>query len=230
MEKLKKENLKEVNTQFRTWKSGKTWLYSSAVIAFILVGALGTELDVHADGQVLSSAGATGTENTATGGLGSNATAGADNASYANSLQSSITSSNMVVASSLAATSSVASSTTVTSTSNVVLRQDGTSVISNSLGSTAAPTGLPETKNTTNTDGTYSVNSSVNRVDSSASPALGVTNSTALNNNGAIQAGSSANSSTSFDIKQTQIVPSGEPANDILSGGIIHGQLKPLLI
>ncbi|UTG80301.1 KxYKxGKxW signal peptide domain-containing protein [Lactococcus lactis] len=219
MEKLKKENLKEVNTQFRTWKSGKNWLYSSAVIAFILVGALGTELDVHADGQVLSSAGATGTENTATGGLGSNATAGADNASYANSLQSSITSSNMVVASSLAATSSVASSTTVTSTSNVVLRQDGTSVISNSLGSTAAPTGLPETKNTTNTDGTYSVNSSVNRVDSSASPALGVTNSTALNNNGAVQAGSSANSSTSFDIKQTQIVPSGEPANDILSGG-----------
>ncbi|MGF2993943.1 bacterial Ig-like domain-containing protein [Lactococcus lactis] len=219
MEKLKKENLKEVNTQFRAWKSGKTWLYSSAIIAFILVGALGTELDVHADGQVLSSAGATGTENTATGGLGSNATAGADNASYANSLQSSITSSNMVVASSVAATSSVASSTTVTNTSNVVLRQDGTSVISNSLGSTAAPTGLPETKNTTNTDGTYSVNSSVNRVDSSASPALGVTNSTALNNNGAVQAGSSANSSTSFDIKQTQIVPSGEPANDILSGG-----------
>ncbi|MFQ7173254.1 MAG: KxYKxGKxW signal peptide domain-containing protein [Thomasclavelia ramosa] len=39
MEKLKKENLK-VNTQFRTWKSGKNWLYSSAVIAFILVGAL----------------------------------------------------------------------------------------------------------------------------------------------------------------------------------------------
>ena len=113
MEKLKKENLKEVNTQFRAWKSGKTWLYSSAIIAFILVGALGTELDVHADGQVLSSAGATGTENTATGGLGSNATAGADNASYANSLQSSITSSNMVVASSVAATSSVASSTTL---------------------------------------------------------------------------------------------------------------------
>ena len=78
----------QVHENFRTWKSGKKWLYASSILALVVSGGAiaSSSHGVFAD-QVLSTSTdkTTGAENTATGRLGSNATAGADNATVASS-------------------------------------------------------------------------------------------------------------------------------------------------
>jgi LPXTG-motif cell wall-anchored protein len=177
-----KNSTNSANKNFRTWKSGKSWLYASALVAAVAGGIGVSTTTVKADGQILSSTNASGTNNTATGNLGSDASAGADNASYANSV-------------------------TASQGSSAQLLQDGTT-LSN---------GTAETANSENTNGSYAVNVTVsNTADSSLASAWGVstTSSNYLNANGAVQAGSGASSSISFDIKQADSIT----ANNALSG------------
>ena len=78
----------QVHENFRTWKSGKKWLYASSILALLVSGGAiaSSSQSVFADQVLSTSTGkTTGAENTATGRLGSNATAGADNATVASS-------------------------------------------------------------------------------------------------------------------------------------------------
>ncbi|MCT0451123.1 KxYKxGKxW signal peptide domain-containing protein, partial [Lactococcus cremoris] len=78
----------QVHENFRTWKSGKKLLYASSILALVVSGGAiaSSSHGVFADQVLSTSTGkTTGAENTATGRLGSNATAGADNATVASS-------------------------------------------------------------------------------------------------------------------------------------------------
>jgi LPXTG-motif cell wall-anchored protein len=188
------------NGNFRSWKSGKSWLYASAVVAAVAgVGVSVSLPSKDAAAQLLTTVNTAnltgGTDNTATGGLGSDYAAGENNASFAN-------------------------------TTGVLHQDNAATTQSLYAGSaTAKPNGALETNNNTNTAGNYTVNSSLlssaYHFDSTGAINLIVKSGSAtlLNANGAIQAGASAASSVSFDVSQTQQVPKGEPQMDIYSNG-----------
>ncbi|MDR0299222.1 MAG: LPXTG cell wall anchor domain-containing protein [Streptococcaceae bacterium] len=189
--------MKTKNTNFRTWKSGKSWLFAaSTLVAVAGVAAATTVPSTTVSAQLITTStnnnNTGGTDNTATGGLGSDAAAGANNASLA--------------------------------TDTGVLHQDNAQIAQSTYAgsATAAPNGAKETSNITNTAGSYTANST--NLDSSyASSALALAvqsgTGTLLNNAGAIDAGVSAASSVSFDVSQTQQVPKGQPQMDIFSSG-----------
>ncbi|MDR1822264.1 MAG: KxYKxGKxW signal peptide domain-containing protein [Lactococcus lactis] len=191
----------QVHENFRTWKSGKQWLYASSILALVVSGGAiaSSSHGVFADQVLSTSTGKiTGAENTATGGLGSNATAGADNASVANSANT--------VAKSSANPSSYTDAQV--NSSSVVLKQDNNS---------GNPIGAPETSNSQNTNGTggattIGINSSST---ASSGGTINTTSSTNLNSNGAVTAGSGAASQTTVDIKATQSISnSGSTLSD----------------
>ncbi len=191
----------QVHENFRTWKSGKQWLYASSILALVVSGGAiaSSSHGVFADQVLSTSTGkTTGAENTATGGLGSNATAGADNASVANSANT--------VAKSSANPSSYTDAQV--NSSSAVLKQDNNS---------GNPIGAPETSNSQNTNGTggattIGINSSST---ASSGGTINTTSSTNLNSNGAVTAGSGAASQTTVDIKATQSISnSGSTLSD----------------
>ena len=191
----------QVHENFRTWKSGKQWLYASSILALVVSGGAiaSSSHGVFADQVLSTSTGKiTGAENTATGGLGSNATAGADNASVANSANT--------VAKSSANPSSYTDAQV--NSSSAVLKQDNNS---------GNPIGAPETSNSQNTNGTggattIGINSSST---ASSGGTINTTSSTNLNSNGAVTAGSGAASQTTVDIKATQSISnSGSTLSD----------------
>ncbi|MGF2084767.1 KxYKxGKxW signal peptide domain-containing protein, partial [Lactococcus lactis] len=191
----------QVHENFRTWKSGKQWLYASSILALVVSGGAiaSSSHGVFADQVLSTSTGkTTGAENTATGGLGSNATAGADNASVANSANTAAKSS---------ANPSSYTDAQVNS-SSAVLKQDNNS---------GNPIGAPETSNSQNTNGTggattIGINSSST---ASSGGTINTTSSTNLNSNGAVTAGSGAASQTTVDIKATQSISnSGSTLSD----------------
>ena len=78
----------QVHENFRTWKSGKKWLYASSILALLVSGGAiaSSSQSVFADQVLSTSTGkTTGAENTATGRLESNATAEANNATVTSS-------------------------------------------------------------------------------------------------------------------------------------------------
>lgn len=232
---MNKRNLKipenvHVHENFRTWKSGKQWLYASSVLALIVAGGALAAPNVKAD-QLLPGQ-QVGADNTATGSLGSDAGssgAGSNNVSLANSAnnvnyssaQSSAQSS--VVASSSAQSSVVASSSASSNplSANPSSYTDGSVVNSNSS-QLKTDSGVAESSVATNTNGSYAVQDlnsagvAGTATGSSAQASLAVpgssdailkTSDTNLNSNGAVTAGSGASSSVSFDVKDTQQVP-----------------------
>ncbi|WP_249357631.1 KxYKxGKxW signal peptide domain-containing protein [Lactococcus lactis] len=215
---MNKKNLKipenvHVHENFRTWKSGKQWLYASSVLALIVAGGAIAAPSVKAD-QVLPGQ-QTGADNTATGALGSNAGssgAGSNNVSLANSANN--------VNYSSAQSAAVASSSNPLS-ANPSSYTDGSVVNSNSS-QLKTDSGVAENSVATNTNGSYAVqdlNSSgvagtatgssaqASLATPGSSDAILKTSDTNLNSNGAVTAGSGASSSVSFDIKDTQQVP-----------------------
>ncbi|MDN6820780.1 MAG: bacterial Ig-like domain-containing protein, partial [Lactococcus lactis] len=229
---MNKKNLKipeniHVHENFRTWKSGKQWLYASSVLALIVAGGAIAAPSVKAD-QVLPGQ-QTGADNTATGALGSNAGssgAGSNNVSLANSANNVNYSSAQSAAQSSVVVSSSAQSSAVASSSNPLSANpssytDGSVVNSNSS-QLKTDSGVAENSVATNTNGSYAVqdlNSSgvagtatgssaqASLATPGSSDAILKTSDTNLNSNGAVTAGSGASSSVSFDIKDTQQVP-----------------------
>ncbi|WP_270244592.1 bacterial Ig-like domain-containing protein, partial [Lactococcus lactis] len=229
---MNKKNLKipenvHVHENFRTWKSGKQWLYASSVLALIVAGGAIAAPSVKAD-QVLPGQ-QTGADNTATGALGSNAGssgAGSNNVSLANSANNVNYSSAQSAAQSSVVVSSSAQSSAVASSSNPLSANpssytDGSVVNSNSS-QLKTDSGVSENSVATNTNGSYAVqdlNSSgvagtatgssaqASLATPGSSDAILKTSETNLNSNGAVTAGSGASSSVSFDIKDTQQVP-----------------------
>ncbi|MEG1487519.1 bacterial Ig-like domain-containing protein, partial [Lactococcus sp.] len=236
---MNKRNLKipedvHVHENFRTWKSGKQWLYASSLLALIVAGGALAAPSVKAD-QLLPNQ-QVGADNTATGSLGSDAGssgAGSNNVSLANSAnnvnyssaQSSAQSS--VVASSSAqssAQSSVATSSSASSnplSGNPSSYTDGSVVNSNST-QLKTDSGVAENSVATNTNGSHAVqdlnsagvagtatgsDAQASLAVPGSSEAVAKTSDTNLNSNGAITAGSDASSSVSFDVKDTQQVP-----------------------
>lgn len=200
----------QVHENFRTWKSGKQWLYASSILALVVSGGAiaSSSHGVFADQVLSTSTGkTTGAENTATGGLGSNATAGADNASVANSANT--------VAKSSANPSSYTDAQV--NSSSAVLKQDNNS---------GNPIGAPETSNSQNTNGTggattIGINSSST---ASSGGTINTTSSTNLNSNGAVTAGSGAASQTTVDIKATQSISN---SGSTLSDGSYSWSVSP---
>lgn len=229
---MNKKNLKipenvHVHENFRTWKSGKQWLYASSVLALIVAGGAIAAPSVKAD-QVLPGQ-QTGADNTATGALGSNAGssgAGSNNVSLTNSANNVNYSSAQSAAQSSVVVSSSAQSSAVASSSNPLSANpssytDGSVVNSNSS-QLKTYSGVAENSVATNTNGSYAVqdlNSSgvagtatgssaqASLATPGSSDAILKTSDTNLNSNGAVTAGSGASSSVSFDIKDTQQVP-----------------------
>lgn len=229
---MNKKNLKipenvHVHENFRTWKSGKQWLYASSVLALIVAGGAIAAPSVKAD-QVLPGQ-QTGADNTATGALGSNAGssgAGSNNVSLANSANNVNYSSAQSAAQSSVVVSSSAQSSAVASSSNPLSANpssytDGSVVNSNSS-QLKTDSGVAENSVATNTNGSYAVqdlNSSgvagtatgssaqASLATPGSSDAILKTSDTNLNSNGAVTAGTGASSSVSFDIKDTQQVP-----------------------
>ncbi|BDH84153.1 KxYKxGKxW signal peptide domain-containing protein [Lactococcus lactis] len=200
----------QVHENFRTWKSGKQWLYASSILALVVSGGAiaSSSHGVFADQVLSTSTGkTTGAENTATGGLGSNATAGADNASVTNSANT--------VAKSSANPSSYTDAQV--NSSSAVLKQDNNS---------GNPIGAPETSNSQNTNGTggattIGINSSST---ASSGGTINTTSSTNLNSNGAVTAGSGAASQTTVDIKATQSISN---SGSTLSDGSYSWSVSP---
>ena len=200
----------QIHENFRTWKSGKQWLYASSILALVVSGGAiaSSSHGVFADQVLSTSTGkTTGADNTATGGLGSNATAGADNASVANSANTAAKSS---------ANPSSYTDAQVNS-SSAVLKQDNNS---------GNPIGAPEVSNSQNTNGTggattIGINSSST---ASSGGTINTTSSTNLNSNGAVTAGSGAASQTTVDIKATQSVSN---SGSTLSDGSYSWTISP---
>ncbi|MCI1070521.1 KxYKxGKxW signal peptide domain-containing protein [Lactococcus lactis] len=200
----------QIHENFRTWKSGKQWLYASSILALVVSGGAiaSSSHGVFADQVLSTSTGkTTGADNTATGGLGSNATAGADNASVANSANTAAKSS---------ANPSSYTDAQVNS-SSAVLKQDNNS---------GNPIGVPEVSNSQNTNGTggattIGINSSST---ASSGGTINTTSSTNLNSNGAVTAGSGAASQTTVDIKATQSLSN---SGSTLSDGSYSWTISP---
>lgn len=181
-----------------------------SIISLLAGGGVAVETMVqttaaHAD-QVLANSAASGTENTATGKLGSSASAGSDNASFANS----------ATMSSKAASSSAALSANPSSYTDASNAAAATGSLRTDTASSAV-NGNPESAVTTNTNGSGGVTSSGIASGSlnTNGGALNVATSNQLNSNGALQATSSgAPDSHQFDVVSQGAIGSGASAFD----------------
>ena len=163
----------QVHENFRTWKSGKKWLYASSILALLVSGGAiaSSSQSVFAD-QVLSpSTGkTTGAENTATGRLESNATAEANNATVTSSANDtkSAAQSAATVASSASDTKSAAQSAATAASSASDTKSAGSSAatVASSSSATKADSTSANNISAVKTETTSASSSSATQADS----------------------------------------------------------------
>ena len=148
----------QVHENFRTWKSGKKWLYASSILALLVSGGAiaSSSQSVFADQVLSTSTGkTTGAENTATGRLESNATAEANNATVTSSANDtkSAAQSAATAASSASDTKSAGSSAATVASSSSATKADSANATSTNEYSASASnlskTGAASTSNST---------------------------------------------------------------------------------